>query len=243
MNQSTFVEICSVVFEPHRMPEKDEGLEHPYPLEIKVALAEARAGCAFAPFDPKVLHALSATYKQSFDAWRQVRRKFKQANQRIPLHDLDRAMTALVPTRCEAEVKPNYSVTIGKALAHAKAGCAKAPFAPNVIAALAKLRVSSPAEWKRLRLQFKGAHPRISLRRLEGAVRRALSIRNIDGLHQPINAYVFDREDSQEGEMVKYWVPISHTKVICVPESAEEFLLTMPPLSLRQEHLLTTERA
>lgn len=227
MTQSKFVCLSSAVFELHDMPEEVVGLEPTYPAAINLALAEARAGRAFAPFEPKVLRALSAVYEQGFDAWRRIRRMFKRANQRIPLHDLDRAMYAMVPTHAEEDAMPNYSVTIGRALAQVKGGQTLAPFDPEALAALAKLFVSDVVEWKRVRLQFKLMNKRISMRRVDRAVRRSTSCSHKKWeRHSP---YVFKSQALDGGELITYWQPLQCPITVHVPDFMDESTVLMPP--------------
>lgn len=109
-----------------------------YPAIIKEAIERAQGGDMFAPFRPYVLEALAGEYIKGSAYWLALTDQFKQANDRVPLNDLDRAMrtwvatTAAEPERAEI----NYSVVLGAALAAAEAGDDRAPFQHHVLEAL-----------------------------------------------------------------------------------------------------------
>ncbi|MCT6721724.1 hypothetical protein [Acidovorax sp. K2F] len=189
------------------------------PLEnpdyIEEAISSARRGDMFAPFRPDVLKALVDEYCKGGEAWFAVSKRFRQANYRVPMNDLDRAMRALVETAASDESSNNYSVIIGAALAAAEAGDASAPFDRSVIEALVSLWIRDEFSARDVGRYFARANYKIEWSDLRAAIQREVML--MLGTSKAARIvkladYKWDRRRDDSGECFTYWAPVAARK-------------------------------
>lgn len=141
-----------------------------YAAIIEEAITRAQTGDMFAPFHPQVLEALAGEYRKGAATWFAVSQRFKQANNRVPLGDLDRAMRATVAAEEGDEPFYNYSVVMGAALAAAKAGQDSAPFGHLVLDAFVGLWIRDESDPRDVGRAFERANNNIKWSDLEAAI-------------------------------------------------------------------------
>ena len=182
---------------------------------IEEAVLNARSGDMFAPFRPDVLEALVDEYCKGGEAWFAVSKRFGQANHRVPMNDLDRAMRALVETAACDESSNNYSVIIGAALAAAKAGDASAPFERSVIEALVSLWIHDKFSAREVGRSFARANDNIEWSDLSAAIQREVML--MLGTSKAARIvkladYKWDRRRNDSGECFTYRAPVAGRK-------------------------------
>lgn len=141
---------------------------------IKKALEQAKIGNVFAVFAPQVLDALALEYIKGPAAWQCVVEQFKGANKHIPMNELNKAMRNILAPSEDRICYLNYAMILGEALAAAKAGDARAPYADLVLEAQIALQTREEDHPSNLRRSFKRANQNISLTELDDAIRDKL---------------------------------------------------------------------
>lgn len=188
-----------------------------YSALIEAAIANAKNGDMFAPFHPPVLAALADEYVKGSAYWLAVTNRFKQANRRVPLNDLDHAMRTMV---AKVIVEPehtelNYSVILGAALASARNGNARAPFHGHVIEALIALWIREENDPYEVGRAFERANQHISWDELKAVLHHEVIMRMGTPRATDITSlasYNWDRPVGDSGESFVYWPPAQAPK-------------------------------